>query len=252
MRPFLAAELLNIWERGAGHTPLEQSLTILSVAFPQTPSETLARLNVVQRDLYLLELRRLTFGSQIKGQVNCPICCQRLELDFDTEDLPDSMNQLPDLEMMKPLNPENSFRMDDYEVNFHLPTSMDLSVVSKLLDPISQRQKLLEACVLSVQCDGKVLTAGDLPTEVTAAVIEQMSQEQGIGNLTLPITCPDCSAVWEVIFDIGAYFWGEITAWSIRLLHEVHLLARAYGWNETDILAMSARRRQQYLDLIGA
>jgi hypothetical protein len=30
----------------------------------------------------------------------------------------------------------------------------------------------------------------------------------------------------------------------------VHLLARAYGWRETDILALSARRRQSYIELI--
>jgi T4 bacteriophage base plate protein len=251
MRPFLAAELLNIWERGTGHTPVEQALAILSIAFPQTPHETLAKLNVVQRDLCLLELRRLTFGSQINGRADCPACGQRLDLDFDIGDLPASTSVLPDLELIKLSKAENSFHTDNYEVTFRLPTSLDLSIVGKLLDQTARRQKLLEACVLSVQCDGKSLLLGDLSPDAIDALIEHMSQENSISNLTLPVTCPECSATWEILFDIVSYFWGEITAWSMRLMHEVHMLATAYGWGEADILAMSARRRQGYLNLIG-
>ena len=35
-----------------------------------------------------------------------------------------------------------------------------------------------------------------------------------------------------------------------RLLGEVHQLARAYGWPEATILAMSSRRRHFYLELV--
>jgi hypothetical protein len=34
-------------------------------------------------------------------------------------------------------------------------------------------------------------------------------------------------------------------------MREVHTLAAMYGWRETDILAMSAWRRQRYLEMIG-
>ena len=46
--------------------------------------------------------------------------------------------------------------------------------------------------------------------------------------------------------------WGEryrVTARAGALLHEVHRLASAYGWSETDVLAMSAMRRGVYLEL---
>ena len=38
---------------------------------------------------------------------------------------------------------------------------------------------------------------------------------------------------------------------ATRLLGEVHTLARAYHWREAEILAMSSRRRQAYLELAG-
>ena len=45
---------------------------------------------------------------------------------------------------------------------------------------------------------------------------------------------------------------GGIAGRALRLLGHVHALARAYGWREADILAMSPARRQVYLDLAGA
>jgi hypothetical protein len=50
-------------------------------------------------------------------------------------------------------------------------------------------------------------------------------------------------------FDIEEYFWVEVAARAMRILREIHILARAYGWREADILAMSTRRRQAYLEL---
>jgi hypothetical protein len=36
------------------------------------------------------------------------------------------------------------------------------------------------------------------------------------------------------------------------LLAEVHSLARAYGWTEPEILALSPQRRAAYLEMAGA
>jgi len=53
-----------------------------------------------------------------------------------------------------------------------------------------------------------------------------------------------------VMFDIVSFFWSEICVQAKRLLREVHILARAYGWREADILSMSAARRQLYLEMV--
>jgi hypothetical protein len=39
---------------------------------------------------------------------------------------------------------------------------------------------------------------------------------------------------------------------AMRLVGDVHALARIYGWTEADVLAMSPRRRATYLELAGA
>ncbi len=56
--------------------------------------------------------------------------------------------------------------------------------------------------------------------------------------------------VFSVAFDIVSFLWNELNAWAIRTLREVHILASAYGWSETDILAMSPWRRQFYLEVL--
>ena len=44
------------------------------------------------------------------------------------------------------------------------------------------------------------------------------------------LTCPQCSHHWHAPLDIVSFVWSEIHAWAVRLLHDVHALALAYGW----------------------
>ena len=50
--------------------------------------------------------------------------------------------------------------------------------------------------------------------------------------------------------EIAGFFWAELSTQARRLLGEVHTIASAYGWREAEILALSARRRHYYLELI--
>lgn len=252
MQTLSASDLLNVWEHGIGRTPVEQALVILNIVFPQLSEEMLARLDVVQRDRCLLYLRELTFGSRLKGQADCPACPERLELEFDIKDLHSSMLPLPDLEIMTSWNSETSFSINGYELIYRLPTSMDLRTIQEATNAESGRQQILEACILSAQHNQKNIVVNELPSEALHAFAEHMNDTNPLANLTFAATCPACGHAWEIIFDIVSLFWSEIHAWSLRLLREVHTLATAYSWQEADILAMSAWRRQKYLELIGA
>ena len=68
----------------------------------------------------------------------------------------------------------------------------------------------------------------------------------------LDLICPGVRHEWTVLLDVAVFLWTEIRARAQRLLHDVHTLAMAYGWREADILAMSSRRREAYLELVGA
>lgn len=253
MRLLSASDLLDIWERGAGGVPVEQALVILATVFPQASRDVLAGLTIAQRDAALFHVRELTFGAQLKGLADCPACRERLELAFEADDLR-SMHLLPDPDFSLPGVDLaiTLFRSKGYEIGFRLPTSADLLKLATLTDTGQARQHLLEACIVSTKHRKRALLVSDLPAEILNAVIEQIGESAALANLTIASTCPACGHQWEVVFDIVSYFWSEVSAWAVRMMHEVHTLASAYGWREADILTMSAWRRQRYLEMIGA
>jgi hypothetical protein len=79
-----------------------------------------------------------------------------------------------------------------------------------------------------------------------------MSRADPQADVRLALTCPACRHQWRSIFDIVTFFWIELDVWARRTLRDVHALARAYGWREADILALSPQRRQCYLEMISA
>ncbi len=250
MEPLSAADILDIWERGVNRLPVEQALLILGFAFPRVPGERLAHLTIGQRDACLLKLREQTFGIQLKGWVTCPACSERLEMTFEVGDLQKSGAALPDPDLAETRDTTTALTLPPYEVTFRLPDSVDLRAITDIEDSGVARQKLLESCLLKIRKDGEETAASTLPAEVLEAVMERMEQAEPLADLTLAMECPACQHTWQALFDIVSFFWSEINAWAARLLREVHVLASAYGWREADILAMSAWRRQRYLEMV--
>jgi len=251
MRAISASDLLEIWELGRSKTPPQRALAILEFALPHASVLNLSQLSIGQRDMYLLRLRELTFGYQLKGLADCPECHERLEFALAARDFYDPIIARVDSETIEPVSSEASFHVDAYEMRYRLLTSADLIALSEQRDVTTARQFLLETCLVSVCKDGLPIKGSDLPSDVLNTLVEEMGQADPLANLTLLANCPACGHIWHILFDIVSYLWNEINAWSLRLMREVHILASAYGWSETDILSMSAWRRQQYLEMIG-
>lgn len=241
MRALSASELVDIWERGWNQPPVQRALALLAAAFPETSGDILAELSISQRDLYLLTLREQTFGSQLTGLTTCPECDARLELSFDVKDIR--------VELPSEFTEVHSLNVSDYQVRFRVPNSLDLSALTSTSSLSAARQLLFERCLLSVQRDGEAID--QLPVEVVDAVSARMAEVDPQADVRLALKCPACRHNWEAIFDIVSFFWNEINAWALRILREVHTLASAYGWRESEILALSPWRRQFYLEMVG-
>lgn len=249
MRSFSASDLLAVWERGLNNPPAEKALILLRSAFPDAPSAALAQLTVGQRDLCLLKLREVTFGTKLSGIAVCPDCNEQVELDFDTRDIASAEARLPDFQVLDKASNEFLLELPGWELRYRLPTGADMVFLSA--DNFQGQTKLLEACLLESRHEDQDVKAADLPEEVVAALAERMAGEDPFLNISLALKCPACNHEWQMIFDIVTYFMSEINFWASRMLREVHRLASVYGWHEADILAMSAWRRQRYLELIG-
>jgi hypothetical protein len=237
-------DILRIWESGVRQHPIEQALTMLSSIFPDFQRNELLTLSVGQRDAYLLALREQLFGSRFTGYAQCQQCQERLEFTFDATDIRvgaapiEAVGQLLRIEV------------EDYEVHFRLPNSEDLAAIASCRSVASARNILISRCISQAFHDGIEIAPVALPETVLAGVGKHMLEHDPQAEVNIDLSCPGCGRRWSVVFDIVAFLWVGIHAYAKRLLREVHTLARAYGWYEADILAMSAVRRQFYLEMV--
>jgi hypothetical protein len=241
MQPFSAAQLLDVWERGRTAAPAERAMMLLTAADPDAADDAIARLPIGQRDDRLLTLREWTFGPGLTGLMACPQCGERVETSFRTMDI-------------RATPPEAHAAMTlteaEHEVHFRLPDSFDLLAIPAGLDVDGARRVLLERCVVAAHCRGESVAASELPASLAAAVAARLAESDPQADVQLELCCPACNCAWQASFDIVSFFWTEIDAWAQRTLNEVHALARAYGWREADILALSHQRRRIYLDMV--
>jgi hypothetical protein len=234
---------MAVWELGVSQPWYQRALALLAAASPDDEkSDRLAQLSIGQRDACLLTLRERIFGPHLAGVAPCPACGELLEFGINASEI----RVAPALGTAATINLAHAI----YDVRFRLPNSLDLTSLDPKADNQLNRQRLLARCVLGARRAGAEITADDLPPEVVTAVAERMSEADPQAEVQIALTCPKCTHCWQAPLDILSFFWSEINAWAIRLLHEVHILASAYGWHEADILSMSAARRQAYMELV--
>lgn len=247
MRALSVSELLTVWERGIVALPFERALAILSAASSETSPAALARLSIGHRDAKLLQLREWAFGPELAMMAVCPTCRQTLEMTMTVSELRVSVDPA-----VKPVDDlESSLTVRDYQVRYRSPNTEDIAGCAGL-GLAASRRKLLACCVTEARSQGKNVSAEDLPEDVAQKVEEQIAAMNPRADVRLDLVCPECDLRWQEAFDITSFFWAEIDAWARRILREVNVLAREYGWRESDILALSPVRRQIYLAMAQA
>jgi hypothetical protein len=242
MRSITAAELLNVWEDGRSSTPARRSLLFLTAMHPGSSQDVLASLSIGRRDAELLRLREALWGRRMAARAGCPACQERLELTLDIRDLLAMADGTAAGEMC--------LAHGDLSVIFRIPTTGDVIAAEGAEDVDAARLLILERCLVSGERAGARVGAFELPAEVVGGIAESMAQADPLADIQLKIDCPSCKHRWRAAFDIVFFLWTEIEAWAGRILSEVHTLARAYGWREAEILALSATRRQFYLEMV--
>jgi hypothetical protein len=236
-QPFSPEKILALWETGRPQHELDRALTLLAAASPGLSREELASLTIGERDARLLRLRTLVLGASANGFAQCPECAERVEFPIDTAALaqPKEVSARP-LEIVA-----NGTR-----VRFRLPNSRDLAEVVAAPDARQALRSLVELCVISPP------SPNELPNKTVNALSAAMLEADPQAEIALVLECPSCGHRWQALFDIADFFWNELAAIARRLLREIDVLARAYGWSEREILRLPARRRQTYLELITA
>ena len=236
------AVLLNVWEQAAGWPQAHRTVALLRAADPAMADTDVAHLTVGEADQRLLALRDAAFGSRFDAVSRCPQCSESIELRFRTGDFP-----AEDAAARAPLALETA----GMQVEFRLPTLTDLAEAARAADAAAARALLLCRCITSARTSaGEVVDPATLEPHLVDAVGAALEHADPLACTRLELRCPACAHTWSSVFDVSAYLWMELDNWAKGILREVHLLARAYGWSEAEILSLSVRRRREYLEMV--
>lgn len=196
------------------------------------PAHVLARLPLGRRDRLLLQVRGHLFGGHVDAECRCETCGERLDLTFDLARV---------LAATSDQEAHGELRRGEQVLRLRAPDSADIAAASEHEDP---EGAILSRCVEGGDARGAL----DDPT-VRDEIARTLAAIDPDAEITLTTPCPGCGATAEHVFDPAGFLLAEIVAHTDRLLAEVDQLARVYGWNESDILALGPRRRRRYLEI---
>lgn len=237
MKGLSASEILGIWDQGRAWHPIDRAVLLLNAAQPGRCWGSLVDVPVGQRDAAIRQLRCATFGPEVRAILDCPNCNERLECTLGSDAFP-----APASNAAAPME----FELEGWR--FRVPTSRDLASIAQETDPERAARTLLRTCWVPESGGGLPDWSGKLMDDVEGRLAEVDPE----GDVNLELNCGECGYAWQTEFDITGFFWAEIEAWVKRLLGEIHVLARAYGWSEREILGLSDARRTAYIDMVMA
>lgn len=237
-----AAGLLDAWERGAHGTPAERGQLLACAARPDLHPDVVGKMTLGQRNRALFELRSRVFGPVLEAAVRCPRCTAAIEFQLRASDLAATAGRATETVWHRLV-------VGDYDITFRVLTTTDLSSAARAGTRGEVRHELLARSIGSVASGETAVALDDLPPDVVEAIGDAIIETDPGVEAAIGLDCPACSHAWSLPLDIASYLWTEIVSEAERLLFEIHSLARAYGWREGDVLALSAVRRKAYLDM---
>jgi hypothetical protein len=222
---------------GSPHERAITAITALSGAAPAGPDRWPLR----SCDAGLLELYRERYGPELRAVSACPACGSLLELNLIIEDL---LGALPE-----PDGDALSMTAEGYELELRLPTVADLVAAQRAGDVGEAAVLLAAACVTSCRRDGAVVSTDNIPANVLDDAQRRLERFD-LASEPLELGCPDCATEWSAALDIPALVLAELEAEGQRLLGDIHVLARAYGWSEAEVVALPPARRRRYVEMV--
>lgn len=233
MTALTPAGVLDLADSGSRLGAEGRAMLLASLANPGATPDDCAQLPLGRRDALILSLRIRTFGNALQIESRCRDCGERLESALDLTALLDQQGAGTARAIPAPFLGEGR--------EIRLPTSEDLAAVAGL-EPQDAEWALI----------ARLMT---IPDGADASAIRRqaaalLAEADPLASIELDLSCPACGGTTAASLDIAACFWREIEAAAMRVAAEVHRLASAYGWSESDILAMSPFRRNLYLNLV--
>ncbi|UUZ68717.1 hypothetical protein LP416_01885 [Polaromonas sp. P2-4] len=224
--------LLTLWECALGQPAGARDDALLSASFEGAePARTLG-----ERNARLMELHARLFGREIELLSHCPACHTVAQFSGNCDALAAQMwPRLDDA-------PPHRLEAQGHVIEFRLPDSADITIASADEGDEGDEdfaQLLLDRCVLACTCEGTDVPVRQLPEPVLDALSQQMETLDPGASVSFALDCPQCATHWQAPLDVGEMLWQKVRAAAERVLLDVDVLARAYGWTEREVLRLS-------------
>lgn len=241
MAALSGAAVLDVFDAGTRQDPLDRAITILLAAEPELSRAQLASMPLDERDARLFRAREELLGPILEWTAACPACGATVESTFDLSRLPPSESA--------PRRSLHQLTVGRWSLDIRVLDSRDIAAAAVASSPTEARAILAQRSVVRASRGGVDATGTPLPATVVAAISRRLAEAAPLAEVLIGVSCPDCATRWEVSLDIAAFMWEELSSRAQTLLGEVAMLARAFGWTESESLALSAPRRARYLEL---
>jgi hypothetical protein len=223
---------LWLWEQALTFGPVERALSLAAAA--GADSDVLRTMPYGRTNAGVLALRESLIGADLAATACCPACGSRVEFTVSAADL----------HVHTPVVESMSVSAGEYVVDWRPPTPGDLLDAASSVEPA---MALRRHCLTARSMTGTRVDPATLPADVVELADTAMANADPLADIQVALTCPDCDVAFEADLDLGAFVWAEVEARAKRIIHEVDVLARTYGWTEAEVLALSETRRAAYL-----
>jgi len=191
-----------------------------------------------RRDARLLVLLGESARASLDATTRCPACSESIEFSPGAAQLLDA-----EPAALAPLE------RDGLVVRWRPPDSRDALAASAAVEAAAAHAILLERCVLAATGPDGAVAPSELPAAVRDTLDAAIAASDPLAEILVDLACPVCGVAFVADLDLASFVWAELDAGARELLGEVDVLARAYGWTEPEVLALTDRRRAAYLRL---
>jgi hypothetical protein len=227
----LAADhtLLAAWAAGQAAGRVRRPVALLAHSL-DADAEQIARWPLGRRDAALLDLLTETFGGVIEATAACHGCGEDMEVAFAVD-------------AVRTVAGASEPTVTGTHTVRALTTDDVAAAVAGGGDADSVMRRLAARCAgLSEPLDDAGVAAVD-------AALDGLDPQ---ADVRLGVTCPACDRQDELAFDVADFLWRLLAARVREVIGQVGALAQAYGWSESEVLALPRERRDLYLELVGA
>ena len=236
---------MRVWDQNRNRSACDCAVFLLAATLNED-CETIASLSLDLRNGELLKIRQSLLGPDMEVFDRCPSCQTQVEFQIT----------IPKLLALLPENPAETItaHWNDYAIRFRPPNSWDLGAVAHLGFSEQGGQYLFHRLLLECQLGDRSVVPESLPPEAEAVVAGKLQEERPLTEVVFTLSCPEnkCGHRWRTTLDIAWFVWREVQVQAQLLLHQVHRLARGYGWTEGEILSLSGPKRRFYLEMLNA